>query len=81
MFLIIPPKKHSKKTDEYIKLGVTTLYEPAFIFNDFLFRIDIIHREFLTDPWQFIEVKSSTHVRDDLLLVFSIQYYVLKNSG
>jgi hypothetical protein len=75
------PEKAVKKTDELIKQGATTLYEPVFIFNDLLVRIDILHRETPTSPWQIIEVKSSTRVKDEHLIDLAIQYYVLKQSN
>lgn len=70
-----------EKTDELIEQGVTTLYEPAFIFNDLQVRVDILHRKTSTSPWEIIEVKSSTSIKDEHRIDLAIQYHVLKKSG
>ncbi|MBI1822199.1 MAG: DUF2779 domain-containing protein [Nitrospirae bacterium] len=75
------PEKALEKTDELIKQGVTTLYEPAFIFNDLLVRVDILHRKTPSSPWQIIEVKSTTSVKEEHFIDLAIQFYILKKYG
>ncbi|MBI1823790.1 MAG: DUF2779 domain-containing protein [Nitrospirae bacterium] len=70
-----------EKTDELIAQGVNVLYEPSFFFNGLQVRVDILHRKTPTSPWEIIEVKSSTSVKDENRIDLAVQYYVLKKSG
>ncbi len=75
------PQNAFKATMAFIESGANTLYEPAFIFNDVLVRIDILHREDSNSPWQIYEVKSSTSTDTHQVLDLAIQYWILHKLG
>lgn len=53
-----------------------TLFEAGFIYNDIYCRVDI-----LTDKFDLIEVKSSTHVKEEHLEDVAFQKFVLEKCG
>lgn len=60
---------------------LTTLFEPAFLYNGVYVRCDILHRTKGSDEWKLIEVKSGSKMDDDYVLDANIQQYVLKKAG
>ncbi|TLM69259.1 MAG: DUF2779 domain-containing protein [Deltaproteobacteria bacterium] len=66
-------------TKEWIKAGMTTIYEAAFAAGGVFARIDILHRGL--DGWEIYEVKSSTKVKDVYLSDIAVQYYALEKAG
>lgn len=69
----------SLNTTQQIEDGAEILYEPSFIYNEVLVALDILVKE--NGEWKAFEVKSSTSVKDVIVLDASIQYYVIKNVG
>jgi CRISPR/Cas system-associated exonuclease Cas4 (RecB family) len=71
-------EKAVAKTQELLKTA-HTVYEAAFLYDNVLIRVDILHK---TDSgWTMIEVKSSTSVKEEYYEDVSIQAYVLRGSG
>jgi len=70
-----------EQTRKFIESGELTLFEPAFIYEGVLVRVDILTRLSLSEPWEIVEVKSSTQVKDDHLTDVAIQTWVLRSSG
>ena len=68
------------ETKEALDRGEEVLFEPAFLYNDCLARVDILVKVD-DDSWEIIEVKGSTKVKDEHIPDVSIQKYVLQNSG
>jgi hypothetical protein len=66
-------------TKEWLKEGVSNIYEATFNFDGILIMVDILKVE--DDGVSIYEVKSSTEVKDIYLHDVSIQYYVLENLG
>jgi hypothetical protein len=66
-------------TQEAIKQGVVTLYEPAFQFDNVFIKVDILHKG--KDGWDLYEVKSSTSIKDVYIPDAAIQYHVVKGAG
>ena len=67
-------------TKQWIKNGIETIYEAAFLYNDVMAALDIFHRNKNGEIWA-IEVKSSTDVKDYHITDASLQYWVMNNSG
>ena len=72
-------EKGLEKTKEFIKAGVSIIYEAAFKYDNVLVISDIIVKE--NGKWKIFEVKSSTSVSEVYISDVSIQYYVLSNLG
>ncbi|WP_419777819.1 DUF2779 domain-containing protein [Malaciobacter marinus] len=66
-------------TKEWLKEGVSNIYEATFNYEGILIMVDILKVE--DDGVSIYEVKSSTEVKDIYLHDVSIQYYVLQNLG
>jgi hypothetical protein len=50
-----------RKTQQAIATGVLTLYEPAFLYDNILVRVDILSRDTTESPWDFYEIKATTY--------------------
>jgi hypothetical protein len=59
--------------------GATVLYEPAFLFDGVLVRVDALVRA--GDFWDLYEVKSSTKVKPENVTDVAVQTYVLEGAG
>ncbi len=68
-----------RKTENLIKKGTPTLFEPTFRANQVLVMVDILHQQ--NGKWYAYEVKSSTKVNQNQIRDASLQYYVLKLAG
>ncbi|MCC6277281.1 MAG: DUF2779 domain-containing protein [Oligoflexia bacterium] len=68
-------------TEEAIKNGALTIFEAAFAYENFFARIDILHRGTKFSPWQIIEVKKTTSVKDVHIPDVAIQSWIARNSG
>jgi len=66
-------------TKQWLKEGVSNIYEATFSYEGILIMVDILKVE--SDGVSIYEVKSSTEVKDIYLHDVSIQYYVLQNLG
>ncbi|WP_419782255.1 DUF2779 domain-containing protein [Malaciobacter marinus] len=66
-------------TKQWLKEGVSNIYEATFNYDSILIMVDILKVE--DDGVSIYEVKSSTEVKDIYLHDVSIQYYVLQNLG
>ncbi|MFA7455396.1 MAG: DUF2779 domain-containing protein [Desulfobulbaceae bacterium] len=67
------------RTRELILAGARTIYEAAFLHDDVLVMVDILHRG--ESGWELYEVKSATEVKDVHLDDAAIQHYVVGGSG
>jgi hypothetical protein len=67
-------------TKEYLKEGISHIYEATFSYGGILIMVDIlkVHED---KTISIYEVKSSTEVKEIYLHDVSIQYYVLENLG
>ena len=68
-----------KNTKQWINEGVETIYEAAFLDNDVMAALDILHHQ-NGERWA-IEVKSSTDVNNYHITDAALQYWVMTNSG
>ncbi len=66
------------KTRELMKTELT-IYEAAFVYDDVLVRVDILHKT--KNGWDMYEVKSSTEVKEEHQQDASVQGYVLRGAG
>jgi len=69
----------AERTQEFIRLGVETIYEATFIYDDTLVAVDILHKN--NGKWCLYEVKSTKSVKPQHIKDVAIQYYVLKGCG
>jgi len=69
------------QTQEAINKGYNTIYEATFSSDGLMSKIDILHRAKTGQPWQLIEVKSSTSVKPEHLSDVATQALVLQKSG
>lgn len=71
------------ETQALLNTGKNTLYEAAAIHpeNGCYARVDILHRPNENEPWDLIEVKSSSSVKDYHIDDIAFQYYILKAAG
>ena len=60
--------------------GLKAIHEAAFTYDDVRIRVDILE-QIEDGPWNLVEVKSSTSVKDVYYPDVAIQYYVLKGCG
>lgn len=74
-----PNIESARRTQEFIKQGVETIYEATFIYEDTLVAVDILHKH--NGKWSMYEVKSTNSVKDYHVKDVAVQYYVLKGSG
>lgn len=74
-----PCIESAKRTLEFIKQGIETIYEATFIFNDTLVAVDILHKH--EGNWGLYEVKSTNSTKPQHIKDVAIQYYVVKGSG
>lgn len=75
------PEKAVEDTDLAIKGGALSLFEAAFSFDGVLVRIDILTRKSKNAPWDLIEVKSTTGLKDVHLPDIAVQTWVARSSG
>jgi len=75
----LPGYASAKRTQEFIKQGVETIYEATFIYDNTLVAVDIMHKQ--DGKWQLYEVKSTNSVKQEHYKDVAIQYYVVKGSG
>jgi hypothetical protein len=69
----------AKRTQEFIALGVETIYEATFIYDNTLVAVDILAKE--NGKWNMYEVKSTNSVKTQHIIDVAVQYYVIKGSG
>jgi hypothetical protein len=58
-----------------------SIFEASFLAEGLFVRVDILHKRNPSSPWQLIEVKKSTSVKQDHLIDVAIQAYVLQKAG
>jgi hypothetical protein len=75
------PAEAVEQTRAAIEGGATVLYEPAFMHEGVLVRVDVLHRAAPGEPWHLVEVKSSTSVKEVHLPDVAIQAWVLQGCG
>ena len=75
----IPLSEQIIQTTDEIKKGTSTLYEPAFSYNNVFIKVDILHKG--KNGWEIYEVKSATEIKDIYIGDVAVQYYVLKGTG
>jgi hypothetical protein len=74
------------RTKELLEKGTKILFEPAFEFEGFMCRVDILRRAD-NEKWDLIEVKATTYNKpkkdaiEDYTLDISIQIWILENLG
>jgi len=68
-----------QETAAALKRGAKILFEAAFVHDDVLARPDILVKK--GSGWDFIEVKSSTDVKEAYLPDLAVQRYVLEGAG
>ncbi|MFC1771440.1 DUF2779 domain-containing protein [Candidatus Margulisiibacteriota bacterium] len=66
-------------TQEELKSGTRTIFEPAFKYQNIFVRSDILNR--VGNSYELLEIKSSSSLKRIFFTDMAIQYYVLKNSG
>lgn len=68
-------------TKEYIKKGMTIIYEPAFNHDGLFTKADILRKT--KSGWELYEVKNSTKIKEDAFYYEDVafQYHVLKENG
>jgi hypothetical protein len=64
------------ETQEAIRQGALTLFEAAFTAAGLSARVDILHKSAKHSPWQLIEVKSSTSVKEEHLEDVALQLFI-----
>lgn len=74
-----PGYASAKRTQEFIRQGIETIYEATFIFDDTLVAVDILHKQ--DGKWNLYEVKSTNGVKPEHSKDVAVQYYVAKGSG
>ncbi|MEI6697249.1 MAG: DUF2779 domain-containing protein [Bacteroidota bacterium] len=74
-----PCFESAKRTQEFIRQGIETIYEATFIFNDTLVAVDILHKH--EGKWGLYEVKSTNSTKQQHIKDVAIQYYVVEGSG
>ncbi len=79
------PENHFKmiesvgKTQKFISLEKSIIYESTFLYNNVLAALDILVKD--AEGWKAYEVKSSTKVSETYIKDAAIQYYTITNSG
>jgi hypothetical protein len=68
-----------KQTAEALNHNGLTLFEAGFLHEGLFVQVDILHRENLDAPWEIIEVKSSTKIKNEHLYDLAVQKYVVQN--
>lgn len=74
-----PCFESAKRTQEFIKQGVETIYEATFVYNDTLVAVDMLHKK--NGKWNLYEVKSTNRVKPEHYKDVAVQYYVVNGSG
>jgi hypothetical protein len=69
-----------EQTQQVIEQKPIAIFEPAFIFNDLLVRVDILKNN-NDGTWDIFEVKSGTTAKEEYIADAAIQYYCLKGCG
>ncbi len=75
----LPGYASAKRTQQFIREGVETIYEATFIFENTLVAVDILHKH--EGQWQLYEMKSTNGVKPEHIKDVAVQYYVAKGSG
>jgi hypothetical protein len=70
-----------RTTERLVRDEVRCLYEPAFMHDDVLVRVDILFKEPGDAGWALIEVKSSAQPKPEHTTDLAIQTYVLRGAG
>ncbi|MDA3950803.1 MAG: DUF2779 domain-containing protein [Spirochaeta sp.] len=68
------------ETEEAVAAGATILFEPAFMYDNILVRVDVLKKND-DGTWDLIEVKSTTKASDTHVADAAVQKYVLEGSG
>lgn len=66
-------------TTRLVSEGVSVLYEPAFLYDDVLVRVDALVRA--GEFWDLYEVKSSSKLKPENVTDAAVQTYVLEGAG
>lgn len=74
------PEGAVQHTQTALAEGKTILYEPAFLFDDVIVRVDILKKN-QDVTWDLIEVKSATDIKKENPYDCAIQKYVLTKLG
>ena len=74
-----PNYETARLTQEYIQLGVETIYEATFIFDNTIVAVDLLHKE--ADGWHLYEVKSTNSAKSEHVKDVAVQYYVMTGAG
>ncbi|HNX89837.1 MAG TPA: hypothetical protein PKH58_12210, partial [Paludibacteraceae bacterium] len=69
----------AKRTQDFIRQGIETIYEATFIYDNTLVAVDILHKQ--DGKWHLYEVKSTNSVKPEHIKDVGVQYYVAKGSG
>jgi len=69
------------ETEKAIQNGAATIFEATFSTETVAVKVDVLHRETPTSPWQLIEVKSSTSVKPEHITDVAIQAKVVTECG
>lgn len=75
------PDEALAQTASAIERGALTIYEAAFLHEEVLVRVDILHRASTSAAWQIIEVKSTTEVKQQHIQDVAIQTWVVRGAG
>ncbi len=69
------------QTQAAIASGAINIYEATLEHEGVLVKVDILNRKTAKTPWEIVEVKSSTQIKDVHLQDAAIQFWVLRNAG
>lgn len=82
--LIDPPhyeiERALQETEDAITAGAEILFEPAFMYDNILVRVDVLKRND-DGTWDLIEVKSTTKASDTHVADAGVQKYVVEGAG
>jgi len=82
--LIDPPHyeiaRALRETEAAITDGAEVIYEPAFMYDNILVRVDILRKN-SDGTWDLIEVKSTTKASDTHVADAAVQKYVVEGAG
>lgn len=82
--LIDPPhyeiERALRETEEAIVAGTETLFEPAFMYDNILVRVDVLKKND-DGTWDLIEVKSTTKASETHVADAAVQKYVVEGAG
>jgi hypothetical protein len=75
------PTKAVDETLQAIQSGAHTIYEATFLYKNIQVKVDILHKPKKSQKWQFIEVKSSTTIKEVHLEDLAVQAWVAEGAG